>query len=341
MTEEEYKQIYQTIEMFEAITQSQPDDYQSLEILKEAYLRIGRDEDAMRVSRQLVDAYLANGQNSSAMLECEGILQREPNSPEVIAVLGELEARLNAGGSGVLMPGEIGGGNGSGKDARSVEEPDDDLELLPAESDGAPGDVASAQRIQIDYEHEDRTPDRKLIETAETRRAEIASRMQGFDLEGDGNEELAQFLVHWDLVPREVVSSSLEVVRSRIVGAPGRAPGRSLLEEIGRSGIVPIETLLSDLMDRTRLPYVPLQQYDIDRQIGAMLPEELALRRLIVAFDVMSRTLLVAFCNPLDRAGKEAVERSVDYHVQWHLAMPSAIDHCLREIYHLGPATGG
>jgi len=34
LSEEERSQIVQTIEMFEVITQTQPDDYQSLEILK-------------------------------------------------------------------------------------------------------------------------------------------------------------------------------------------------------------------------------------------------------------------------------------------------------------------
>jgi hypothetical protein len=37
----EEAQLRQTIEMFEVITQSQPQDYQSLEILKEAYLKLG------------------------------------------------------------------------------------------------------------------------------------------------------------------------------------------------------------------------------------------------------------------------------------------------------------
>ena len=41
----EESQLLQTIEMFEVITQSQPQDYQSLEILKEAYTKLGREDD--------------------------------------------------------------------------------------------------------------------------------------------------------------------------------------------------------------------------------------------------------------------------------------------------------
>ena len=40
LSEEEQSQILQTIEMFEVIIQTQPDDYQSLEILKEAYSKV-------------------------------------------------------------------------------------------------------------------------------------------------------------------------------------------------------------------------------------------------------------------------------------------------------------
>ena len=57
LSDEEHNQILQTIEMFEAITQTQPDDYQSLEILKEAYQKIGRQEDFVRVSRRLAECY--------------------------------------------------------------------------------------------------------------------------------------------------------------------------------------------------------------------------------------------------------------------------------------------
>jgi hypothetical protein len=45
LSEEEHSQIVQTIEMFEVILQTQPDDYQSLEILKEAYSKVGRTAD--------------------------------------------------------------------------------------------------------------------------------------------------------------------------------------------------------------------------------------------------------------------------------------------------------
>src|SRR6266513_1718657 len=88
LSDEEHSQILQTIEMFEAITQTQPDDYQSLEILKEAYQKVGRHEESLRTSRKLAEALFNVGSYTQAMQECEVILIKEPNSPEILAMLG-------------------------------------------------------------------------------------------------------------------------------------------------------------------------------------------------------------------------------------------------------------
>ncbi|MEY4385819.1 MAG: hypothetical protein RLY20_1102 [Verrucomicrobiota bacterium] len=89
----EEAQLAQTIEMFEVITQSQPQDYQSLEILKEAYNKLGRDKDAVSTSKRIAQAYVQMGQLSSAILEYETILQRFPDDPDVKAALTQIESR--------------------------------------------------------------------------------------------------------------------------------------------------------------------------------------------------------------------------------------------------------
>ena len=102
LSAEEHSQILQTIEMFEAITQTQPDDYQSLEILREAYTKIGRHDDALRTSRKLAEAYFNSGSFTPALHECEMILTRQPSSPEILAMLGEIEQRLQATGQAIV-----------------------------------------------------------------------------------------------------------------------------------------------------------------------------------------------------------------------------------------------
>lgn len=91
----EAAQLAQTIDMFEVISQSQPNDYQSLEILKEAYSKLGRAEDATNTSKRIAQAYVQMGQLSSAILEYETILQRNPEDPDVQQALAEIEQRAN------------------------------------------------------------------------------------------------------------------------------------------------------------------------------------------------------------------------------------------------------
>jgi len=92
----EEAQLLQTIEMFEAIAQSQPQDVQSLEILKEAYCKLGRESEVIDTSKRIAHAYVIMGQISSAILEYEGILQRFPEDAETLAALGEIESKAGS-----------------------------------------------------------------------------------------------------------------------------------------------------------------------------------------------------------------------------------------------------
>ena len=91
----EEAQLLQTIEMFEVIAQSQPNDCQSLEILKEAYTKLGREEDVIKTSKRIAQAYMQSGQLSSAILEYETVLQRRPEDADVQAALRQIEDRAN------------------------------------------------------------------------------------------------------------------------------------------------------------------------------------------------------------------------------------------------------
>src|ERR1700744_3982512 len=91
----EEAQLRQTIEMFEVITQSQPQDYQSLEILKEAYLKLGMEKEVVQTSKRIAQAYVQLGQLSSAILEYETILQRHPEDKDAMAAMAQIESKAN------------------------------------------------------------------------------------------------------------------------------------------------------------------------------------------------------------------------------------------------------
>lgn len=96
LTPNEEAQLSQTIEMFEVITQSQPHDYQSLEILKEAYSKLNNQKAVVATSKRIAEAYVQLGQLSSAILEYESILQRFPDDADVHKALAEIESKANS-----------------------------------------------------------------------------------------------------------------------------------------------------------------------------------------------------------------------------------------------------
>src|SRR5206468_3676123 len=170
--------------------------------------------DSQKTARRLAEAYFNVGSYSLAMQECEALLLKQPNAPEILAMLGEIEARVQGTSNGTVETGASGG---------------------------------------------------------------------------------------------------------LIASAPASVPGND-----------------GSLIDRTKFAFVPLEYYDIDRQIARMLPENLTLGRMFVPFDLISRTIMVACANPFDAAGREAVQQSLDYTVAWYLARPSAIIRTLPEVYRLG-----
>jgi len=97
----EEAQLLQTIEMFEVIVQSQSGDTHSLEILKEAYSKLGREDDLINTSKRIAQAYLQQGQLSSAILEYETVLQRRPDDADVRAALRQIEEKAS---SAVVQP---------------------------------------------------------------------------------------------------------------------------------------------------------------------------------------------------------------------------------------------
>ncbi len=287
LSEEEHSQILQTIEMFEAITQTQPDDYQSLEILKEAYQKVGRHDESLRISRRLAEAYFNAGSHTNAMQECETILVKEPNAPEILAMLGEIETRLQASGQAIVT---AAGKNGATE-----------------EGDGSLIDIGS--------------------------RAGKVGRLANLHERGD--DHLAKFLIVQQLFAEEEVNAALEMVTHLNKDLSGQALAASLLDQLCKEDTARLEAVLSALIDRTKFAYVPLEYYDVDRQIAPMLPEYLTVGRLFVPFDLVSRTVMVACCNPFDSTGREALQQSVDYMVAWYLARPSAIVKNLQSIYRL------
>jgi Type II secretion system (T2SS), protein E, N-terminal domain len=159
---------------------------------------------------------------------------------------------------------------------------------------------------------------------------------QDFEL---GNDQLAKFLIVQQMFAEDEVNTALAKIKETNRTLSGQMLASSLLDRLCQGNDEKMERVLSALIDRTKFAYVPLEYYDIDRQVVRMLPDDLTLNRLFVPFDLISRTIMVAVCNPFDAAAREAVQQSLDYTVTWYLAKPTTIIKTLQDIYKLEART--
>jgi hypothetical protein len=277
VTSNEEAQLSQTIEMFEVITQSQPLDYQSLEILKEAYVKLGRQKDAVRTSKRIAEAYLSLGQLSSAILEYESILQRFPGDPDVQRALSEIEIKA----SNLAMP----------KPAF------DPGEKVPSLSRGL---VKRSERPLASAHIDDGR-----------------QHMQKIFVDGKFMSA-ADFSLHWPAVdlqetPKQAAAPFIQILADR--------------------QMVPVETALKLVLEKSRLCYLPIERYEVDMDLARGFPRDVCLRWCILPFDRMSKSILVATANPFNRQAAQDLEAFAKNRLLWYIAAPGELEKALRKVF--------
>lgn len=207
----EESQLLQTIEMFEVITQSQPQDYQSLEILKEAYMKLAREDDVVKTARRIAQAYVHLGQLSSAILEYESILQRRPDDADVLAALGEIESKASSLNSPTPL---------------DLEEPAERMQPTEASFNGA-----AAQRIVPKDVDDGKVPMHKLF---------VDSR-----LISQGDFDLCWQTPNMHLPPGRPIEPFIQLLADK--GTVPLDKSLKLLSEKARLGYLPLEKYDADL----------------------------------------------------------------------------------------------
>ncbi|HVM61743.1 MAG TPA: hypothetical protein VMV72_12850 [Verrucomicrobiae bacterium] len=291
LSDEEIQQLLRTVEMFEAITESQPDDYQSWEILKEAYAKLGRRDESLAASKKLAKAHSTLGQISQAILEYEGLLQEYPDDPDVLKALKELEAKTSQLAA-----------NRQPSGAPSLREDSKPTPLVPALAAGTAAPPPSPPRPQT---HE------------------------------DGDKALIDALIAEKLVTPQSVEPLVKRLRSSPANSGENATPQVLAQKLIDEQLVKLDDLLTVLVDRSGLPYLPLSTYDADRDAVCLLPREICFEKCLVPFDLISRSVLIATANPFDTAARSQAEVMLAYNVFWYVCSPEEIHTALRRAHGL------
>jgi hypothetical protein len=279
LTPGEEAQLMQTIEMFEVITQSQPLDYQSLEILKEAYFKLGRQKDVVNTAKRIAQAYVHMGQLSSAILEYESVLQLFPDDPDVKKALAEIEDRANS------------------------------LSVTPAVAES---DLAEKLR------------------TESPRSASPGTRFLAPKDQDDGRKGMHKALVEG----KHLNETDFDAMWPEI--NPLATPTKVLppfIQTVSERGLLSIDKMLKILCERSRLCFIPLEKYDVDVMVVRTIPAEICRRWCVLPFDRLSKSLLVATCNPFNKLAVAEIERITQNRLLWYLASPLEITLVLNKAF--------
>ncbi len=284
---EEEALAIQTIEMFEVVTQSNPLDSESLEILKEAYFKLNRQKEAVATAKRIADAYVQTGKLSSAILEYESILQSAPEDPEVRNALASIENRTISLSNPPPEP-------------KPEPPPTLEPESIPSVESRADSGVVSALKDLDDG----RAAMRKVFV--------------------DGKHIAPNdFDTHWTSTdPAETP----------------KEPGDPFLQTLVDKQILPLDTALRLIAERSRLCYLPLEKYDVDLELARGFPRDICLRWCILPFDRMSKTILVATSNPFNERANYELENfnrqvSLANRFVWYLASPPELVKLLRKTF--------
>ena len=282
LTANEEAQLLQTIEMFEVITQSQPLDYQSLEILKEAYSKLSRDSDVVVTSKRIAEAYVQLGQLSSAILEYESVLQRSPDDPDVQKALSEIENKANSFASPAPVS----------NDAEFVEKQSASAALRKA----AEEEVTAGVPAEVDI----------------------------------GKQQMHKVFVDSKLVAESDFEQLWPKTNMRDVL---RHPAEPFIQTLSDRQVLPLEKSLKVLCDKARLAYLPMDKYDVDIEFARTFPKETCFRWVVLPFDRMSKSILVATANPFNKQAVRELEQHTKARIIWYLAPPAEMVRVLKKIF--------
>jgi tetratricopeptide (TPR) repeat protein len=270
-------QLAQTIEMFEVITQSQPQDYQSLEILKEAYSKMGREPDVIRTSKRIAQAYVQMGQLSSAILEYETILQRAPDDRDVLQALKEIEGR-----------------------AHNFPETTPETANLAKKNGGT---------------------------TRFVRNVPTSSTVPEVD---DGRR-----IIHKLFVDSKVISAAdFDLCwPAPDLFRPPTGPVEPFVQVMQDKGFYPVEKSLKLISDRSRAAFLPLQHYDLDMDLARTFPAVTCRRWCVLPIDRMSKSILVATCNPFNQQAAKELAAATPNRLLWYIVTPHELIKNLRKAF--------
>jgi type IV pilus assembly protein PilB len=137
-------------------------------------------------------------------------------------------------------------------------------------------------------------------------------------------KKLGQLLIENGIITESQLAEALS--RQQVKGG---YLGQNLVE----MGYTTEEEIVSCLTVQYGYPYLPLRNYEINKELIKLIPRELAERFYIIPIDKIGDVLTVTMANPLEEEAMTILEKAIGCRIEAFVSTGSEIAEVLREYY--------
>lgn len=129
-------------------------------------------------------------------------------------------------------------------------------------------------------------------------------------------KKLGELLVESGLIEEIHLKEALNVQKEK---------GGMLGDILVNKGVVTEEEIASCLAIQYGLPYLSLENYEIEEELFNVLPKELLKKNICVPLDQMGKVLTVAVSNPLEEEDLKKIEEASGLQVKYFMCTASEL----------------
>ncbi len=138
------------------------------------------------------------------------------------------------------------------------------------------------------------------------------------------NKHLGELLVERGVINRDQLAMAINYQKEK-----GGLIGEVLVE----LKFATEEDIAQALTCQYGFPYLPLSNYEIDKEVLKSVPEHVCQQYCLIPIDKIGKSLTLAMANPLNVQAIEDVELLSDCSVQTFVSTTSDIKRCIQKYY--------
>ncbi len=112
-----------------------------------------------------------------------------------------------------------------------------------------------------------------------------------------------------------------------------RINGGFLGQILFKLGYATEEEIVSCLATQYGIPYLPLENYEIESSVVKLIPEEIARHHYLIPIDKIGNILTVAMADPLSEVAIKAVEEQTQLKMERFVSTGTEIDMAINQYY--------